>query len=114
MGRKKVYDGYKAFDYLEAGFDYKEFELCKGSKRVAPYYVPLSKGEEELFEEVIGESTVISLHEHPVLWPEDMGESMEMKNLGRDFAAYEDLSSSRLDCVFDHLMDGMAYVTSYA
>ena len=39
---------------------------------------------------------------------------MEMKNLGRDFAAYEDLSSSRLDCVFDHLMDGMAYVTSYA
>ena len=114
MGRKKVYDGYKAFDYLEAGFDYKEFKLCKGSKRVAPYFVPLSKDEEDRFEEVIERSTVISLHEHPVLWPEDMGESMEMKNLGRDFAAYEDLSSSRLDCVFDHLMDGMAYVTSYA
>ena len=40
--------------------------------------------------------TVISLHEHPVLWPEDMGESMEMKNLGRDFTAYEDLGTSRL------------------
>ena len=113
MGKKKNYDGYKAYDYLEAGFDYKAFELCAGRNRVPPYYVPLSKAEEERFEGLIEKSVVISLHEHPVLYPEDMGESMPMKTLGRDFAAYEDLSLSRLDCVFDHMMDGMAYITGY-
>ena len=113
MGKKKSYDGYKAFDYLEAGFDYKVYELCAGRNRVPPYYVPLSRSEEERFEGLIERSSVISLHEHPVLYPEDMADSMPMKNTGRDYAAYEDLSVSRIDCVFDHMMDGMAYITGY-
>jgi len=114
LGKKKIYDGYNAFDYIKAGFDYKEFKLCEGANRVTPYFVPLSKKEEERYEALIEKSTVISLHEHPVLWPENMSESMEMKTLGRDFTNYKDLSTSRLDCVFDHMMDGMAYVTSYS
>ena len=40
MGGKKKYDDYKAFDYLEAGFDYKVFDLVK-HPRIEPYYVPL-------------------------------------------------------------------------
>ena len=47
MGKKKLYDGYKAFDYLDAGFDYKEFKLTKANDRVPPYHVPLSKNEED-------------------------------------------------------------------
>ena len=114
MGKEKVYDGYKAYGYLEAGFDYTEFRLCKEFDRVPPCFVPLSKGEEKRFEGFIERNILIDLHEHPVLWPEDMGKAMELQGLGRDFTAYEALSRSRLDCVFDHMMDGTAYITSYS
>jgi len=53
MGEKKVYDGYKAYGYLEVGSDYKEFRLCKEFDRVPPYIVPLSKGEEDRFEDFV-------------------------------------------------------------
>ena len=114
MGKKKNYEGYKAFDYLDTGRDYKEYKLCAGADRVPPFFVPLLSGEEERYETLIERSTVISVHEHPTLWAEDMSESVEMKINGRDFTGYRDLSTSRLDCVFDHMMDGMAYVTSYS
>ena len=113
MGKKKLYDGYKAFDYLEAGFDYKEFKLTKATDRVPPYIVPLSKHEEDRYEEFIEKNIIVDLHEHPVLWADDMGEAFELNRMGRDFTAYEALSKARLDCVFDHLMDGTAYITSY-
>jgi membrane dipeptidase len=113
MGRNKKYDGYKAFQYLKPGFDYKEFKLCKEFNRVPPYFVPLSKNEEDRFEDFVEKNILISLHEHPVLWPEDMSEAMEFQHMGRDFMAYEALSVSGLDCVFDNLMDGTAFITSY-
>ena len=113
MGGKKKYDDYKAFDYLEAGFDYKVFDLVK-HPRIEPYYVPLDKTEEERFQGLVERSTLIDLHEHPVLWPEDMRDVPELHGLGRHFTAYEALSTSHLDCVFDNLMDGMSYVTSFS
>lgn len=114
MGKKKVYDGYSAFDYLEAGFDYKEFKLTKATDRVPPYIVPLSKTEEDRYEEFIEKNIIIDLHEHPVLWADDMAEAFELNHMGRDFTAYEALSKARIDCVFDHLMDGTTYITSYS
>jgi len=113
MGGKKKYGDYKAFDYLEAGFDYKVFDLVK-HPRIEPYYVPLDKTEEERFHGLVERSTLIDLHEHPVLWPEDMRDVPELHGLGRHFTAYEALSTSHLDCVFDNLMDGMSYVTSFS
>jgi len=113
MGGKKKYEGYRAFDYLEAGFDYKVFDLVN-HPRIEQYYVPLSKTEEERFQELVERSVLIDLHEHPVLWPEDMRELPELNGLGRNFTAYEALSTSHLDCVFDNLMDGMSYVTSFS
>jgi membrane dipeptidase len=114
MGRNKKYDGYKAYDYLVPGSDYKEYRLTKGVGRVPPYFISLSKVEEERFEGFIEGNIIIDLHEHPVLFPEDMSQSMELNRMGREFTAYEALSASRLDCVFDNLMDGTAYVTSYS
>ena len=112
MGGQKKYDGYKAFDYLEPGFDYKEYKLVK-HPRVEPYYVPLSKTEEERFMSFVEKNILIDLHEHPVYWPENMDEAMDLQHMGRDFAAYDALSTSHLDCVFDNLMDGTTYITSY-
>jgi membrane dipeptidase len=113
MVKAKKYDGYKAYQYLEAGKDYQEFKLCKGLGRVSPYFIPLSKRDEERFDQFLEKNLIISLHEHPVLWPEDMSEAMELQRMGRDFMAYEALSVSGLDIVFDNLMDGTAYITSY-
>jgi membrane dipeptidase len=113
MGSNKKYDGYKAYQFLEAGFDYKEFQLCKEFERVPPYYVPLSKNEEDRFGEFVEKNVLVDLHEHPVLWPEDMSQAMELQRMGRDFTAYEALSRSNLDCIFDNLMNGTAYITSY-
>jgi membrane dipeptidase len=113
MVKSKMYNGYKAFQYLEAGKDYQEFKLDKELGRVPPYFVPLSKTEEDRFDRFIEKNLVISLHEHPVIWPEDMSQGMEQQHMGRDFMAYEALSKSGIDCVFDHLMDGTAFITSY-
>jgi membrane dipeptidase len=113
MGGKKKYDGYKAFDYLEPGFDYKEFKLVE-HPRITPFYVPLSKSEEDRYQGLVEGSTLVDLHEHPVLWPDDMIDVSELHRLGRQFTAYAALSTSHLDCVFENMMDGMAYVTSYS
>src|SRR4030042_3305134 len=101
MGNKKKYIGYKAFQYLEPGKDFQVFKLDKELNRVPPYFVPLSKNEEERYESFLEKNLIISMHEHPVIWPEDMGEAMELQHMGRDFTAYEALSVSGLDCVFD-------------
>ncbi len=114
MGKEKKYDGYKAYSYLEPGLDYKEYKLTRATDRVTPYVVPLSQSEEDHFEEFVEKNIIVDLHEHPVLWPEDMGEAMDLNHMGRDFMAYEALSRARIDCVFDNLMDGTAYITSYS
>ncbi len=113
LGGDKKYDGYKAYSFLEPGFDYREFKLVK-HPRVEPYYVPLNKTEEERYQSLLEKAMVIDLHEHPVLYPENMKQLPEMNNLGRMFTAYEALSTSHLDCVFDNMMDGMTYITSFS
>jgi membrane dipeptidase len=107
----KVWDGYNAYGYLEAGFDYRVFKMARGAGRVPIYEVPLSKVEEERFEGIIEKNTVIDLHEHPVLYPEDMAQLPEINGLGRQFTDYKDLANAGVDCVFDHMMDGMGYIT---
>jgi membrane dipeptidase len=106
MGRNKDYSGYEAYQYLEPGTDYKVFRLRKAVIDEWSYKVPLSKAEEQRFEEVMEKNIVISLHEHPVLYPEDISQTDELTREGRQFMAYEALSMSGLDCVFDNLMDG--------
>ena len=108
MVKSKPYNGYKAFQYLEAGKDYQEFKLDKELGRVSPYFVPLSPNEEERFERFVEKNLVITLHEHPVIWPEDMSQGMEQQHMGRDFMAYEALSKSGIDCVFEKCVQYLA------
>ena len=113
MGQHKKYDGYKAYQYLKPSFDYKDFKLCKEIDRVPRYILPLSKSEEDRFDRFLEKNILISVHDHPTLFPEDMSQFIEFERMGRDFLAYEALSLSGLDCVFDNMMDGTAFVTSY-
>lgn len=112
MGRGKKYTGYKAYDYLTPGIDYRVFKMREATKKEWEYKVPLSKAEEERVEEIIEKNILIDLHEHPVLYTEDPRQILELNGQGRDLLAYEALSRSGLDCVFDNLMDGSAVITS--
>lgn len=112
MGLNKKYSGYKSFDYLERGIDYKEFKLAKEVGRVEPYLVPLSASEEERVNRIVTENPVISIHDHPEVFPKDMNEAFDYLRHGREVTAYEGLSKSCLDCIFDNLMDGTCAITS--
>jgi len=110
MGRFKKYSGYKAYHYLEPGTDYVEVKLRDEIRKDWSYVFPLSKTEEERFESIVEKSVFVDLHEHPVVYPEDI--YAIRRNEGRQFMAYEALSKSGLDCVFDNMMDGSSDITS--
>lgn len=74
--------------------------------------MPLLKSEEKRFEEVMEKNIVIDLHAHPVVGPKDPSETDAFRREGRNFLAYEALSRSGLDCVFDNLMDGSCFINT--
>jgi len=110
MGRNKRYSGYRAYQYLEPKIDYTEVKLRDEIKKDWSYTFPLSKTEEERFESIVEKNVLVDLHEHPVVYPEDI--HAMRRNEGRQFMAYEALSKSGLDCVFDNMMDGSSDITS--
>lgn len=113
MGLNKRYDGYKSFQYLEPNKDFKIYRLSKEIGRVEPYIVPLLKNEEERVQEVLEKNIAISLHDHPTIDPENLYEDMDRYiRQNRIFTAYEGLSVSGLDAVFDGLLDGTNTVNS--
>jgi len=114
MGLNKKYSGYKSFDYLEKDIDYKAFKLDREVNRVEPYLVPLTISEEERVRRIVTENPVISLHDHAQIFPADMSEAFEYARHGRHATAFEALSQSCLDCVFENLMDGGCTITSKA
>ncbi|MCJ7732516.1 dipeptidase [Candidatus Bathyarchaeota archaeon] len=112
LGRNKQYDGYKPYQYLELGRDYKEFKLRKA---IIPDWwepVPLSKSEEERFTELMTKSVVMDLHAHPDISTDDPYDIRECDKEGRNFIAYEALAMSGLDCVFDNMMDGSSFINT--
>lgn len=110
----KNYSGYKSFQYLEPEVDYKKIELAKEIGRVEPYQIPLTEPEEKHVTELYRKCIVISLHDHTFRLPTDLTQLTEWSREGRVATAYEGLSASCLDAVFDNLMDGFAYITSKA
>ena len=113
MGLNKQYKGYKAYQYLEAGKDYRAFELCDGDKVFPEYLIELTEEEEKRVLKLAEEKIFISIHEHPVLFPKHLERDVfEFNREGRQPCAYEELSRSYLDCVFDNLMDGTCTIYS--
>ena len=110
--KKKRYDGYRSYSYLEPDRDYKVFELAPEFDRVPGYDLQLSDAQESRAQRLIADSIVISLHEHPTIFPADIDETFAYNRTGRHFTAYEGLAQSGMDAVFDNFMDGTACVTS--
>lgn len=112
--RAKCYDGYRSFQYLESGIDYKPFKLAKQIGRVPSYVVPVTAEEGKRVNAIFEKALVISLHDHPFVVPENVSEIFEYHRHGRDWTGYEGLAVSGLDVVFDNFMDGTAMITSKA
>jgi len=110
--KPKRYDGYKSFQYLEPGVDYRAYELVPEIDRIPPFIVKVEPEQEERARRLINENLTISLHDHCFIAPKDLSQFMEFRRQGRDWTAYEGLSKAGLDCVFDNLMNGTAMITS--
>lgn len=112
MGSNKKYKGYKSWEFLEEGKDYKPFKLAKVINRVPSKKVELSKSEEERVQEIIEKNILISVHDHTEVFPEDPSEFIEYERAGRPFIGYEGLAISGLDAVFENMKDGTALMYS--
>lgn len=109
---KKIYNGYKSFQYLEKGKDYKVFKLAKEINRVPSKTIELSKSEEERFEEILEKYIVISLHDHSTIFPENPEEILEYVRAGRLWTGFEGLAISGIDVLFDGLFNGIGLTSS--
>ncbi|RKT31260.1 membrane dipeptidase [Microbacterium sp. AG1240] len=109
------YTGYRAYDYLEAGVDYREFTYAAQIGRV-PEYAGLQLTDEQSTraKKLLAEETVISLHEHVQVFPENMEDLRDHIRAGREPTGYEGLARSGLTAVFDNGMDGTCCISSDA
>jgi membrane dipeptidase len=112
MGGAKQYDGYRSFDYLEAGTDYHAFELAPQIGRVEPFVLPLDPEEDARARRLLADNIAISLHDHCGIMPADMADNDAYVREGREHYGYEGLAVSGLDAVFENMMDGTATITS--
>ncbi len=112
MSLRKRSAGYTSFSYLEAGSDYRVFELVDEVCRVPPFKLPLSDAEEERTRSLLESCILVSMHEHLGAFPADISETPEYVRHGRMSTAFEGLSHAHWDAVFDNLMDGICTIHS--
>ncbi|WP_298325736.1 membrane dipeptidase [Haloactinopolyspora sp.] len=110
--RSSRYTGYTSFSYLDEGRDYEAFVLAPELDRVPPYDLGLDAEQAERTRRLVQDNIIISLHDHPQVFPEDMNQVREYIRTGRERTGYLGLSRSGMTAVFDNMMDGTACVTS--
>lgn len=108
----KRYRGYTSFGYLQADVDFQAIELAPESGRVPEIRVAVDAAQEERALRLLTDHVVISLHDHPTLQPKNLADLPAYIRQGREATAFEALSRSYLDCVFDNMMDGTSTITS--
>lgn len=105
-------DGYTSYSYLSAGEDFPVFELDAELNRVPAYDLGLDERQTARTRRLVRENIVVSLHDHPQVFPRDMADTPAYIRTGREHTAYAGLAESGMTAVFDNLMDGTACVTS--
>ena len=110
--RSSRYTGYKSYSYLDEGRDYESFVLAPELGRVPSYDLGLDAEQAERTRRLVQDNIIISLHDHPQVFPDDMNQVREYIRTGREHTGYLGLSQSGMTAVFDNLMDGTACVTS--
>ncbi|MFI9530256.1 dipeptidase [Micromonospora rosaria] len=106
------YQGHKSYEYLEPHSDYRVFALAPELGRVPGHDLGLTDAQQQRVTRLLTEHIAISLHEHPVILPEDVRELRAYNRTARQRTGYEGLSRSGLTAVFDNFMAGASCVTS--
>jgi len=112
MGIGKQNSGYRSFQYLRQGVDYRSFPVATETDRVPPFLVRLSAEQEKRAERLARESVMISLHDHLGTFPDPVTDTPAYIREGRMGTAFEGLAQSHWDCVFDNMMDGICQIES--
>ena len=107
-------DEYTSYGYIKAGEDFLDIKLAPEFNRVAPYESDLTVEEKLRANKLMKENITISLHDHPVRFPEDMNQTPEYNRTGRQHTAFAGLKESGMTVLFDNMMDGTACVTGNA
>jgi membrane dipeptidase len=108
-----AYTGYTSYSYLRAGSDYREFSLAPQLGRVPAYTgIALDGAQAARVRRLLSGSVVVSLHDHPTVFPQDMTEVVNYNRTGRHHTGYAGLARSGLTAVFDNFMDGTCCITS--
>lgn len=97
------YAGYRSFGYLKPGTDYTDYEWEQEVDRLPLYDLGLTPEQAAHAEHLLQESLVVSLHDHPQVFPRDMSQAVEYAAGGRTPVGFEGLSYSGLDVIFDNL-----------
>ncbi len=105
-------DNYQSFQFLEEEADYRRFVLAPQRDRVPSLVVATSAADEDRVNTLMKRELMISLHDHPTVLPDNLEEVPDLIRQGRDFTGYEGLRASRLDVVFDNMLDGTSMITS--
>lgn len=104
---------YTSYGYLPDG-ELTQFELDPEFDRVPAYDLGLDEAQAARAERLLRESVVVSLHDHPVVFPKDVAEIPAYNRTGRQHTGFEGLRRSGMTAVFDNMMDGTACVTGHA
>ncbi len=81
--RSTRYSGYASYSYLEAGTDVEHFDLAPELGRRPLYDLGLDAEQAERTRRLLDDNVVISLHDHPQVFPDDIGEVRDYIRTGR-------------------------------
>jgi membrane dipeptidase len=107
------YQGYHSFEYLEPGRDYRDFVWTPEIDRIPPYDLGLDQEQRQRAERLLQDNLVISLHDHPQVFPLDMSLAVDYGRTGRYPVGFEGLSYSGLDVIFDNLAGPTGCIVSH-
>ena len=89
MSLTKNYKGYTSFDYLEKDVDYRHFMLADEVNRVPSSKVVLNEDQEALFQKILEDHILISVHEHLGSFPKDIMQTPAYVKEARMATAFE-------------------------
>lgn len=104
---------YTSYSYLPEG-TIPSFELDPEVGRVPAYDLGLTSAQTQHAQALMRENLVISLHDHPTVFPKDVTETPAYNRTGRQHTAFEGLRRSGVTAVFDNMADGTACITGHA
>lgn len=105
---------YTSYSYLPAGQDFTSIELAPEFGRVPAFEANLKPEDKARAAKLMLDNITISLHDHPVRFPNDMRQTPEYNRTGRQHTAFAGVKESGMTVIFDNMMDGTACVTGNA